>query len=67
MPADALFIRDVVRLSGVTKGRIYLWMRKGLLPFWPGTGTGQRVRLADVTVLAERQERGLPLNPGGAP
>ncbi len=60
MPADALFIRDVVRLSGVTKGRIYAWMRRGLLPFWPGTGTGQRVRLADVLALAERPGRALP-------
>ena len=67
LPADALSVRDAVRLSGVTKSRLYLWMRKGLLPVWPGTGTGQRVRLADVTVLAERQGQGLPLNPGGAP
>jgi len=57
MPADALSIRDVVRLSGMTKNRIYLWMKKGLLPVWPGTGTGQRVRLADVLALAERPER----------
>jgi len=67
LPPDALLIRDVVRLCGVTKSRLYLWIKKGLLPVWPGTGTGQRVRLADVTVLAERQERGLPLKPGGAP
>ncbi len=67
LPADALFIRDVVRLSGVAKGRLYTWMRKGLLPVWPGTGTGRRVRLADVTALAERQERGVPLQPRDAP
>jgi len=67
MPPDALLIRDVVRLSGVTKSPIYLWMKKGLLPVWPGTGTGQRVRLADVLALAERQGQGLPLQPGGAP
>ncbi len=57
MPADALFIRDVVRLSGVAKSRIYTWMRRSLLPVWPGTGSGQRVRLADVVALAERPER----------
>jgi len=59
LPADALFIRDVVRLSGVAKSRIYTWMRKGLLPVWPGTGTGQRVRLADVVALEERPGREL--------
>jgi len=42
-------------------------MRKGLLPVWPGTGTGRRVRLADVTALAERQERGVPLQPRDVP
>ncbi len=67
LPADALSIRDVGRLCGVTKGRIYTWMRKGLLPVWPGTGTGRRVRLADVTALAERQERGVPLQPRDVP
>jgi len=67
LPADALSIRDVGRLSDVTKSRIYMWMKKGLLPVWPGSGTGQRVRLADVTVLAERLGRGVPPKPGGAP
>jgi len=57
MPPDALLIWDVVRLSGVTKSRLYLWMKKGLLPVWPGSGTGRRVRLADVVALAERPER----------
>ena len=56
MPADALSVRDVVRLSGVTKSRIYLWMKKGLLPTWLVPGVGQRVRLADVVALAERPE-----------
>ena len=56
MPPDALLIRDVVRLSGVTKSRIYLWMKKGLLPTWLVPGVGQRVRLADVVALAERPE-----------
>ncbi len=67
LPADALSVRDVVRLCGMTKGRLYLWMRKGLLPVWPGSGTGRRVRLADVLALAERHGRGLPLQPGGKP
>jgi len=63
MPADALFIRDVVRLSGVTKSRIYTWLRRGLLPVWPGSGSGQRVRLADVLALMERPGRALPPPP----
>ncbi len=67
LPADALSIRDVVRLAGVAKSSLYLWMKKGLLPVWPGSGTGQRVRLADVTALAERLGRGVPPKPGGAP
>ncbi len=67
LPADALSIRDVVRLSGVAKSSLYMWMKKGLLPVWPGSGTGQRVRLADVTALAERLGRGVPPKPGGAP
>ncbi len=57
MPPDALSIRDVVRLCGVTKSRLSLWMKKGLLPAWPGSGTGRRVRLVDVLALAERPER----------
>jgi len=67
LPAAALSIRDAARLSDVTKSRIYLWMKKGLLPVWPGSGTGQRVRLADVLALAERLGRGVPPKPGGAP
>ncbi len=67
LPADALFIRDVVRLSGVAKSRIYTWMRKGLLPVWPGTGTGQRIRLADVVALVERPDRALPPRPEREP
>jgi len=63
LPADALSVRDAVRLSGVTKSRIYLWMRKGLLPVWPGTGTGRRVRLADVVALASRYS--VSPTPGG--
>jgi len=67
MPPDALFIRDVVRLSGVAKSRIYTWMRRGLLPAWPGSGTGRRVRLVDVVALAERPERARPPRPEGEP
>jgi len=67
LPADALSVRDAVRLTGVTKGRIYSWIRQGQLPAWLVPGSGQRVRQADVMALAERQERGLPLKPGGAP
>jgi len=63
LPPDALSIRDVVRLSGVTKGRLYMWMKKGLLPAWPVPGSGQRVRLADVVALAERPGRPLPPRP----
>ena len=60
LPADSLFIRDVMRFSGVTKDRIYVWMRRDLLPVWPGPGIGQRVRLADVLALMERPGRALP-------
>jgi len=60
MPPDALSVWDIVRLSGVTKSRLYLWMKKGLLPVWPVPGSGRRVRLADVVALAERPERALP-------
>ncbi len=67
LPPDALLIRDAARLTGVTKGRIYSWIRQGQLPAWLVPGSGQRVRQADVMALAERQERGLPLKPGGAP
>jgi len=63
MPPDALSIRDVVRLSGVTKSSLYLWMKKGLLPVWPVPGSGRRVRLADVLALMERPDRALPSNP----
>jgi len=67
MPADVLSIRDVGRLSGVTESRIYTWMKKGLLPVWPGTGSGQRIRLADVLALVERPDRALPPRPEREP
>ncbi len=67
MPADALLIRAAARQAGVTTDQVYKWVKRGLLPVWPGSGTGQRVRLADVTDLAERLERGLPLKPGSEP
>ena len=63
MPPDVLLIRDGGRLSGVSRDRICMWMRKVLLPVWPGSGTGQRVRLADVVALASRYS-GSP-TPGG--
>jgi len=67
MPHDACLIRDAARLSGLSRDRLYLWTKRGLLPVWLAPGGGQRVRLTDVTVLAERHGRGLPLQPGGAP
>ncbi len=67
MPADLLSVRDVVRLTGVTKGRIYPWIRQGLLPAWLVPGSGQRVRQADVMTLAERLGRGVPSKPGSEP
>ncbi len=57
LPAAALSIRDAARLTGVTKGRLYTWIRQGLLPAWLVPGSGQRVRLADVMALAARPER----------
>jgi len=62
-PSDALSVQAVARLSGVARGRIYSWVTRGLLPVWPGTGTGQRVRLADVVALVERPDRVLPPRP----
>ncbi len=59
MPPDALLIGDVARLTGVAKVRIYTWVKRGLAPAWPGTGSGQRVRLSDITALAERPGRPL--------
>jgi len=63
-PADALLIREASRRTGVTRDRLYTWTKQGLLPAWRGAGGGLLVRLADVTVLAERHGRGLPLQPG---
>jgi len=63
MPPDALSVRDAARLSGLSRDRLYLWMRKGLLPVWPGSGTGRRVRLADVLALVERYS--VSPTPGG--
>ncbi len=60
MPPDALLIRDVVRLCGVTKGRIYTWVNQGRIPAWPGTGGAQRVRPADVVAQAAQYDRVLP-------
>jgi len=63
MPAEVLSIRDAGRLSGVTESRIYTWIKRGLLPVWPGTGSGQRIRLADVLALVERPDHALPPRP----
>jgi len=67
LPAAALSVRDVVRLSGVSESSLYLWMKKGLLPTWLVPGSGHRVRLADVVALAERPDRALPPRPERAP
>ena len=60
LPPDALSVRDVVRLSGVSESSLYIWMKKGLLPAWPVPGSGRHVRLADVVALMERPGRALP-------
>jgi len=67
MPPDARLIREAARHAGVDTGRLYKWAKRGLLPVWPGSGTGQRVRLADVLALAQRPGRALPRKPGSAP
>ncbi len=64
---QALAVRDAARQVGVTKGRLYTWGKQGQLPVWLVPRSGQRVRLADVTALAERHGRGLPPKPGGTP
>ena len=63
MPADACLIREAARRAGVSRGRIYSWVKRGLLPVWPGSGTGRRVRLADVVALASRYS--VSPTPGG--
>ncbi len=63
MPPDARLIREAARHAGVDTSRLYSWITRGLLPVWPGTGTGQRVRLADVLALVERPDRALPPRP----
>jgi len=67
LPPDSLSVRDAARQVGVTKGRLYTWGKQGQLPVWLVPRSGQRVRLADVTALAERHGRGLPPKPGGTP
>ena len=67
MPPDARLIREAARHAGVDTGRLYKWAKRGLLPVWPGTGTGQRVRLADVLALVERPGRALPPRPEREP
>ncbi len=67
LPPDALSVRDAGRLCGVTESRLYTWIKRGLLPVWPGTGSGQRIRLADVVALVERPDRALPPRPEREP
>jgi len=62
LPPDAVSVRDAARQVGVTKGRLYTWTKQGLLPVWLVPGSGQRVRLADVTVLAERHAPAMPFS-----
>jgi len=64
-PEEALLVSDVAVVAGVPTWRITGWLRQGLLPNWQSPH-GLLVRLADVTVLAERLGRGLPLQPRGA-
>jgi len=54
MPADAYLIREAARHAGVSRNQVYSWITRGLLPVWSGSGTGRRVRLADVVALASR-------------
>ena len=61
LPPDALLIREAARRSGLSRDRLYSWIKRGLLPVWLAPGVGQRVRLADVLALAELSRRSLPL------
>jgi len=63
IPADARLIREAARQAGVTTDQVYKWVRRGVLPVWPGSGTGRRVRLADVLALVERYS--VSPTPGG--
>jgi len=67
LPPDACLIHEAARLAGVTTDKVYKWIRRGLLPVWPGSGTGHRVRLANVVALAQRTARALPSSPEREP
>ena len=67
LPSDSLPIREAALQAGVSRASLYHWGRRGLLSLWPGTGTGQRVRLADVVTLAQSPGRALPPRPDREP
>jgi len=67
MPHDACLVREAARHAGVTTDKVYKWITRDLLPVWPGSGTGRRVRLVDVVALAERPDRALPPRPKREP
>lgn len=66
-PAALLLIGDAARLTGVSRGCLYTWVKKGLVPAWPEPGRGRRVRFADVMAQAEQQRRTRSLRPRREP
>jgi len=53
-PTEARLVYEVARAVGVSKGRIRIWARQGLLPSWRGPH-GLLVRESDVRALAQQQ------------
>jgi len=53
-PPEARLVYEVARAVGVSKGRIRIWARRGLLPSWHGPH-GILVRESDVRALAQKQ------------
>jgi len=63
LPSDFLLISDAARQAGMSRGRLYTWIRHGVAPVWPETGGRSHVRLADVMALVERTPRAVPPSP----
>jgi len=53
-PPEARLVYEVARAVGVSKGRIRIWAREGLLPSWRGPH-GLLVRESDVRAVAQKQ------------
>jgi len=63
-PGEALRVSEVARAVGVSKGRIRIWARQGLLPAWQ-SHHGLLVRPADVRAVAQLRGMLLPSDESG--